>query len=43
VHTSTKKKILFGYILQYLRTGIRPVDSTSELLQRDILIEAQFY
>jgi len=34
---------LFGYILQYLRTGKIEIDFNCDLLRRDLIIEAQFY
>jgi hypothetical protein len=34
---------LFGYILQYLRTGKLAVDSLCDLLRRDLINEVQFY
>jgi hypothetical protein len=35
--------VLFDYILQYLRTGKIAIDLFSDLLRRDLMIEAQFY
>ena len=34
---------LFGYILQYLRTGKIAIEPNRGLLRRDLIIEAQFY
>jgi hypothetical protein len=35
--------VLFGYILQYFRTGQVPIDVDNAILRRDLTTEAEFY